>query len=60
MDCLVGIVLFDPTYNNKSLSHIKIITTEHACYDNEPFARNGHMGENHPAGWQTTPRSKKN
>lgn len=32
---LVGIVLFVPTLNNKSLGHIKILTTDHAYYDTQ-------------------------
>ena len=29
LSCLVGIVLFVATLNNKSLGHIKILTTDH-------------------------------
>lgn len=35
LSCLVGIVLFVPTLNNKSLGHIKILTTDHVCYDTQ-------------------------
>lgn len=35
LSCLVGIVLFVPTLNNKSSGHIKILTTDHAYYDTQ-------------------------
>ena len=36
----VGIVLFVATLNNKSLGHIKILTTDQVCYDTQWGKRN--------------------